>query len=413
MSNTDIPIAVPESLFSYQAQTEDGRRVSGTIESSDAESALDRLRGMRLRVVEVAATAPAAAGRPIRPDDVQAFNQQLAQLTAAGLPVEQGLRLIATDMRRGRFRRTIEALAAEMEGGTPLDQAFEKYRGQFPPLYGRLVRAGVKSGNLSAVLLGLGRHLDLVQRLRTTLWRATAYPLFVLVLLGFLLAFLGMWVLPQFEQVYASFRINLPAITESLLALSHAAPVLLVLMLVIVVGGPILWGVLVRLGYSGRVIESLLLPAPLIGPVLRANLVARWCDAAKVGVDAGLDLPAAIELASDATASARLGADGKALIDALAGGRPLTSAQTRLLPATVPAAMQFASGFHDLGTTLGTLSEMYQRQAELRMAAIPGIVTPILVIVIAVLIGFVVLALMAPLLALIQGISGPGVFKKL
>jgi type IV pilus assembly protein PilC len=146
--------------------------------------------------------------------------------------------------------------------------------------------------------------------------------------------------------------------------------------------------------------------------VLRSNLVARWCDAAKVGVDAGLDLPAAIELAGDATGSAGLRADGTALIDAISAGRPLTSAQTRLLPATVPAAMQFASGFHDLGATLGTLSEMYQRQAELRMAAIPGIVTPILVIVIAVLIGFIVLALMAPLIALIQGVSGGGGFKK-
>lgn len=411
MSTTDTPISVPESIFAYQAQTEDGRRLSGTIESANAESAMDRLRAMRLRIVEVTpTTSPAGTpGRPIRGDDFQAFNQQLAQLTAAGLPIEQGLRLIAADMRRRRFRRTIEALASEMESGTPLDQAFEKYRGKFPPLYGRLVRAGVKSGNLSAVLLGLGRHLDLVQRLRSTLWRATSYPLFVLIMLGFLLSFLGMWVLPQFEQVYASFRIALPAITRLLLAISHAAPVLLGLMLILVIGGPILWGVLVRLGYSGPVIETLLVPAPLIGPVLRANLVARWCDAVKVGVDAGLDLPGAIELATDATASARLGADGKALIDTLAAGRPLASAQTRLLPATVPAAMQFASGFHDLSTTLGTLSEMYQRQAELRMNAIPGIITPMLVIFIALLIGFVVIALMAPLLVLITGVSGGNV----
>lgn len=400
----DTPITLPESLFSYQAQTEDGRRLSGTIESPDAESAMDQLRGMRLRVVEISPAARVAAGRRVRAEDFQAFNQQLAQLTAAGLPVEQGLRLIAADMRRGRFRRTLEALAAETESGTPLDQAFEKYRDRFPPLYGRIVRAGVKSGNLSAVLMGLGRHLDLVQRLRTTLWRATAYPMFVLVMLGFLLSFLGIWVLPQFEQVYASFRIHLPAITQALLGLGRAAPVLLGLMVVLVVGGPIAWGILVRLGRSGRFVERTLLPAPLIGPVLRANLVARWCDAAKVGVDAGLDLPAALELAGDATGSGRLAADGKALIDALAGGRPLTAAQTRLLPQTVPAAMQFASGFQDLGSTLATLSEMYQRQAELRMAAIPGILTPAMVIIIALVLGFVIVALLAPLLAMLQGL---------
>ena len=94
-----------------------------------------------------------------------------------------GLRLIAADLRGGggALSRTVEQVAAELERGTPLPEAFEKYKGQFPSLYGRLVGAGVRAGNLPGVLFNLGRHLELVQRLREALWRSLAYPLAILV----------------------------------------------------------------------------------------------------------------------------------------------------------------------------------------------------------------------------------------
>src|SRR4051812_5003962 len=97
------------SRFAYEAQSDAGYRVSGTIDAPDAETALLRLRAMRLRVNEVspvAATNGEAAGAPaggrgrraVRGDDFIAFNQQLAHLAAAGLPIESGLRLIAKDL---------------------------------------------------------------------------------------------------------------------------------------------------------------------------------------------------------------------------------------------------------------------------------------------------------------------------
>jgi type II secretory pathway component PulF len=409
MSNPALPplaaVATP-TTFAYQAQTADGQRLTGTIEAINAEEAAQRLEALRLRVVEIGpAQPPPRRGRPLRGDDFAAFNQQLAQLAAAGMPVEQGLRLIAADLRSGRLARTIEQLAAELERGTPLDQAFENFKDQFPPLYGRLISAGVKSGNLSGVLLNLGRHLDTVSRLRNVLWRTLSYPMFVVLGLGILMAFLGMVVLPQFRHIYAEFHIQLPGITEVLLELGQFAPALLVLLLIIVIGGPIFWAIARILGYSEAIVERFLIPLPLVGPVLKNNLLARWCDAVKIGVDAGLDLPAALAMAGDATRSRRLSRDGAALAAALASGRALTAVETRLLPQTIPAALQFSSNYHDLGTTLGSLSDLYQRQAELRLASLPQVLTPILVLLIALFVGFVIFAMLAPLVALLESLT--------
>ena len=153
------------------------------------------------------------------------------------------------------------------------------------------------------------------------------------------------------------------------------------------------------------VVERLILPLPLVGPLLRAEVVARWCDAVRLGVQAGMDLPQAIELAADATGSKSLATDGKRLIDSLSAGASLTSIRLTTLPATVPTTIQLASGNNNLAEAMGTLSDLYQRQAEMRLAALPTILSPLMVLVIAGVIGFVVVSLAMPLVSLIEGMS--------
>ena len=437
----------PPTTFSFQAQSDDGQRLSGTIDASDADAALQRLLALRLRVIDVrpfapnapaggngdaaadaAAPAAPAAPRPAKPlrgDDFAAFNQQFAQLTRAGLPVEHGLRLIAADMRRGRLARKIGEVADDLERGTPLGEAFEKHRGAFPTLYGRLIDAGVRAGDLPGVLLGLGRHVELVQRLRAALWRSASYPVMVFVGLCLVLIFLGLYVLPQFQAIYdglyharrqmsSSFSWRpmppvdpaLPLVTRWLMTLTAAAPWLLVMLVVLALGGPLLWALLRMRGADRAMVDRFVLPLPLVGPVLRLNLIARWCDALRLGVSAGLDLPASIELAGDVTGSPALQQDGRALVALLESGQPLSTqrADSRLLPQTVPAAIDLASGHHDLPRTLETLADLYERQAESRLAALPAVIMPILVILVAAVTGFVIAGLLVPMVRAVESL---------
>jgi type II secretory pathway component PulF len=122
-----------------------------------------------------------------------------------------------------------------------------------------------------------------------------------------------------------------------------------------------------------------------------------------------MDLPAAITLASEATGSPALLREGREMASRLEAGQPIDAGAVRrgMLPATIPATIQFASGFHDLPMTLESLGEMCQRQAEVRIAAIPAIVTPIFVLVIGLLVSFIILGLFAPMISLFQGMLSP------
>ena len=393
--------------FAYHAQTAEGQTVAGTIDAMNLDQAQRLLQALRLRVLQIEPVRGAPRPKRLNGVDFLSFNQQLTHLTSAGLPIEHGLRLIAQDMRSGRLKATVQAVASELERGTALGEAFEKHRENFPPLYARLIAAGVAASNLPGMLLNLGRHMEMIYRLRATLWRVMAYPLMILITLGLMTAFITVALIPQFEVIYRDFGIKLPLITEILLSTRGWAPQILVALAIGLVATPVVWWLIRMAGADRAVVDAVGLRLPLIGPVLKRNMIARWCDAVRMGVQAGLDLPRAIELAGEAVASPKLKRDGHELIGAINSGRQPDAVigTTRLLPATVPAAMTLAGENRDLAGTLGTLAEMYQQQAETRLNLIPGLLTPIMILIMAVMIGLVILGLFMPLVSLIQAIT--------
>jgi type IV pilus assembly protein PilC len=259
------------------------------------------------------------------------------------------------------------------------------------------------------MLLNLGRHMELVQRLRGAIWRAAAYPLMVMAGVLIVVTFLAFGVIPQFNRLFNDLRLadRLPGLTRAMMMMPQIMPWALGVLGVIAVVIAAMWISMKRSGRENELMERWLLPLPLVGPILHYNLLARWCDAMGLAISGGMDLPQAIEMADDAVVSPALTRDGSALIAALTAGHPLESVtQTKMLPATIVAAIALASKQNDLPAALATLSDMYQQQAQLRLALLPGLLTPILVIVIAIIIGTIILALFLPFLTLLRIISG-------
>jgi len=396
--------------FSYRAQTAAGAAVTGTLEAPTQAAAQATLQSWSLRVLDMTAVAEATKGsRPLRGQDFLAFNQQLAYLATAGLPIEQGLRLIAQDTRSGRLAASINAVAGDLEAGLSLPAAFERQQQNFPPLYSRLIDAGIQTSNLPGVLLNLGRHMELIQRARAAVWRAASYPLMVIVAMTAVLMFLGLYVLPSFEAIFSDFRTTLPPLTEFVIWMSHWMPAAVVSLLIVLIAFPML---AMLPGLHTLLVEGVGFRLPIVGPALRHNLLARWLDALRLGVDAGLDLPRAMSLASEAIASPALTRQAGVLINELNAGHSLNAASLHyqsgpvIIPATVPASIQLASDKGSLSETLATLGDMYQQQADSRLTLLPLVVTPLLMFVAMIGIGTMIGAVFLPFVKLIQSVSG-------
>lgn len=390
--------------FRYAVQTPGGQTLDGVIRAASVSEAQDALESSNLRVLTLEHEAK-PTGRPLSGSDFFAFNQQLAQLTEVGLPVESGLRLIAQDMRRGRLSTSINAVADDLERGVALPEAFARHAARFPELYSQIVEAGIRANRLPSVLMNLSRHLELMQRLRGSLWRATAYPLVVLISFVGVMAFVGSALIPQFAEIYMDFDTALPAATGMLISLARYTWPLVICFFAMLLVLPLLGLGLRLIGQGGWVRDHLVMRLPLIGPALNRNLMARWCDMLRVGVSAGMDLPGALRLSGQAVGSHRLMRDTQRLVGIVESGQAIDSGvDLSLIPASVPAAMQLASEQADLAALVGDLSAIYEQQADLRINAIQVYLGPAMLIVLGLLMGMVVMALFLPLINVMQSV---------
>ena len=396
--------AQPLRPFRYRAQTTDGRVLDGQIDAADADDAHLRLREMGLIIIDIDGESKPSP-RALHGDDFAAFNQQLAHLTAAGMPVERGLRLIAQDMKGGRLAETIRSVAKSLEQGQSLPQAFEAHRSLFPPVYAHLMQAGITSGNLPGMLLNIGRHLELVTRLRRSIWRAVLYPILVFVMLAAMIVFFSLSVLPTYQEIFIDWDVELPRLTVLVMDSSLWLPAVMIFGVLAMLLLPVVLGLLRRSGETDWLMDRVLVRLPLLGPVLRSNLVARWLDVLHMGLRAGLDLPAATALSGNAVGSERLQHDGKLLSDALSHGESIETIRPQLLPATVLAAIELAPSHGDLPSVIADMSRMYEQQADLRLGFMEVLMAPLTLLVVGAVMSIIIMAMMLPLVTLIQAVT--------
>ncbi len=410
--------------FAYRARLSSGEEITGTLNAADADAARHSLESMQLQVAQLWPAGPAIRGQPLSAQDLKTFNQQLAMLVKAGLPVESGLRLLGSEMGRGRLARAMDGVAHDLESGLSLPQAIAKSKGRFPADYGPLLEAGVKSHNLAAVLMNLGFHVDLSEKLREALRRALAYPLFVFIAMLGVLSLLGLFVLPRYQQMYGQLVrtwrrsavqynfvngrfqarvLSFPTSTRMLMTVGQYTPQILMALGALVVAALIFWIVFRHRRLMLHLRDAAALHLPLLGVALRQQLLARWIHGLKIGIDAGLDLPAAIELAGAIAGSPALQADGRQMARSLSLGLELDQTpRGNMLPKIVPATLQLAVKQNNLSDTAGTLAQSFRRQAEHRTAVIPAVLSPVLLLLLAVTVGFVIYAMLAPLIGLLK-----------
>ncbi|MBN4060846.1 type II secretion system F family protein [bacterium AH-315-I18] len=393
----------------YRAQTADGEQLVGSLEALDVNTAREQLVSLGLTVLEMQPVKSPLISFPRRAvsgADLQMFNQQLVNLAQSGLPVEEGLRLIAQDISSKKLKVAVGQVIEDLDKGRSLAEAFDSQKKFFPPMYASLVEVGTRTGKLPGVLFNLGQHLQMVGQLKNSLYRACAYPLIVFVFFMAIMTFMSFVIGPAFDKIFQDFDTELPSLTVLVLGLFRYGVVILPVMIVASIGLAVCLGILRLTSWWCRVTDLLMNGVPLIGAILRRSAVARWSDAVRMGVDASMDLPTAMGLASDLIHSPTITKDTQKVISCVEEGRPLASIKSlSVLPTTLLATIELAENAQSLVSSLEDLSSMYRQQAYLRSVSLEMLLGPLLLIVVAVGIGFSALAMFLPLVKLMTQLT--------
>jgi len=342
-------------------------------------------------------------------DDLTALNDQIAALARAGLPLDQGLDALARDMGCGRLRAVTAALATDLRAGHPLPEALARQEGRVPAYYANLVTAGVRTGRLPDVLATLTAYARSVAATRTIVSEALFYPAVVMVLGVALFATLTVFVLPQFDQIFRDFGLQLPAITEFVLVLGRHPLELVVLPAAVLILGPLAARAVLRRSERGRrVWARAVYLVPLVGSLIRTARLAAFTELLGLLVEYGVPLPAAVRLAGGASSDPDMAAQAEVVEGRLTEGTGLAEAfrGRGLVPdwvAWLAAAGERRGG---LGPALRETAAVYRRQVDARAAVLRSVLPPFVVVVTAgTLTVFFVVAVMAPLLKLLEGLS--------
>lgn len=407
--------------FEFDAQSNDGTPIRGALDVPTGDAAQATLSDLGLQILSIKPASTPARSASLNASELELFNEQLIQLTKAGLPMERGLTLLASDLRSSRLKSAMNALAKDLSDGKPIEAAIESHQKSFPPIYARLIHVGIRTSNLPGVLHSFGKHLETVARLKQEMWRACAYPLMILAAFALLTIFLSYFVLPQYFRMLRDFNyvvdswnvtwqdqlmsVQMPSVVLSWVG--HAMPWIAGGIFVLVIGIGLIWRILKVTGHEGPWIDAVVLRIPLLGPALIQSYLARWTDTVGIGVRSGLDLPQAIELAGHVVAIPSLEQDSISLVHHLASGQSLdTVPKLKRLPESVPGAMELGSHAGNLPATLSALTQQFWRRAQQRTRLIPATLVPILIILIGLCAGLIVYGLWVPLMRVLQIMSG-------
>ncbi len=392
--------------FEYSGLTAGQRLMKGVIEAGSPQEASEQLEQMQLKVTSVEKAEPARPKTAIGRTEFQLFNQQLASITKAGIPLERALRELSKDIASRRMRKLIDEIATDLEAGVSIEQAFEKRAKQFPPLYGRILKAGVETGRLSEMLTSLNRHLDIANRTRKIVFEATAYPAVILVLGAIISTIVLVFIVPQFEEVLKEMVWgNLNAVSTLVFAMSRNVVAFWSAVGLIVAGVVVLLFLLSRFAAGRRLKESLGLGLPVFGRVYHGSIMGKTAEAMAMMVSAGCDMPACLRLSAAASGSEKIMADSEILAGQIEKGTNILEAGRlcRVIPRFFLYSIQLGSQRNELQDSLYSLGEMYAEQVRCSQARLQTLLLPIMLILVG---GFLAMTIMGIFLPLVQIVSG-------
>lgn len=382
--------------------------MKGTIEAGSRDEADELLKQMQLVVNSLDKDTLRKPKTAIGRNEFMLFNQQLASITKAGIPIEKGLRELAHDVSSKSMRKLVDAIADELEAGVSIEEAFEKRQKRFPPLYGRILKAGVETGRLNEMLTSLNRHLEMATQTRRIIFEAMSYPAVILALAAVILTGLFLFVIPQFGPILSEMTGDrLPAITRLFLNLAENVVPFWIIVGSFFAAIIALFMMLSRSTAGRRFKESILLNVPVVGRVYHSSILCRMAEAMAIMVASGADMPASLRLSSGATGSETLILESEILAGHLERGDNILEAGQfcKLIPRLFLYSVQLGSQRNELQDNLYSLGQMYAEQARCGQSRLQAVLLPTMIIGVGCFIAMTILAMFLPMIGIITSLS--------
>ncbi|HLW82261.1 MAG TPA: type II secretion system F family protein [Candidatus Acidoferrales bacterium] len=346
----------------------------------------------------------ARGSRKLPANDFLIFNQQFNTLVKAGLPILKALDLLADRAALPKIRPILNDVRGRVKEGELLSDAVEA-TGMFPPVYATALRAGEKSGDLPGVLDDYIAYQRTLTGLRKKLIGVLIYPAILIVVASSIVSYLVAYVIPQFAKLYKDLGSKLPGPTEFLITVVVGYRFWLLTAAAIVIFSAIFMFLWSKTGPGGIVTDRLTLKVPVVGDVWIKFQMAQFTRTLGTLLRGGTPLVAALSTAANAMNSRLVANSIEEASHRVREGASLHAslAETKMIPELALDMIEVGEASGALAPMLSSVATFYEEESNLKLGTLIAVIEPAVLIVMASLIFFILVALYLPLFSLQPG----------
>jgi type IV pilus assembly protein PilC len=397
--------------FEWKGTARNGQTQTGVLVADSKDAVINTMRRQQIVVTAVKEKGKEIAlpkfGGGVPAQSIAIFTRQFSVMIDAGLPLVQCLEILGSQQEHKVFKRTLLQVRQDVESGSNLADAMRKHPKVFNDLFTNMVAAGEAGGILDTILQRLATYIEKSVKLNSQVKSAMIYPVAVIGIACIVVAVILWKVIPVFASLFASLGAELPLPTRVVIALSNFIADfwwLIGLIAVATVFGLRKY----HETYKGkRVIDGILLKAPVLGMLLRKIAVARFCRTLSTLTSSGVPILDGLQITArtagnsiveDAIMSTRKSVEeGKTISEPLG--------DTEVFPPMVVQMIAVGEQTGALDTMLSKIADFYEDEVDLAVAGLMKLLEPVLIAFLGVAIGGIVIAMYMPMFSLISQIG--------
>ncbi|MEM7166174.1 MAG: type II secretion system F family protein [Planctomycetota bacterium] len=410
------------AVYAYEAIDSSGKKLRKEVEANDKNEAVQKIRTMGLRPTKIkekrGATAPASGGGAdgktkkkgiqlfdrINQQQLTQFTQQLATLQDAGLPIVRSLKILAAQMKPGKFQAQIETVTEDVEGGASFSEALEKFPKTFDTLYTAMVKAGEAGGVLDIILVRLSDFMEKSLKLKKKVKGALIYPIAVVVVASVILGFIMTSVVPQFQKMFDDLGQSLPLPTQMLLSMSHAIRDWWFVVIAVLIGAFLLIKFIARTDKGGYAVDKFKLYMPIFGQIIRKSIISRFCRTLGTLIASGVPILEALSIIKEAVGNRVIADAVNDVHGSIREGETIAEplAASGVFDPLLVNMIDIGEETGELDKMLNKISDNYDLDVDVLVESLSSLLEPVLIVGMGVCVGFIVISLFLPLLGIIQ-----------
>ncbi len=401
-------------IYTWKGINAYGDKRKGEVEAPDQATALAHVKRLRIKepvlkekpkdlLANISFFQPKVTGK-----DIVIFTRQLSTMIDAGLPLVQGLEILSKQQENPTFKTVLTAIKVDVETGTTFADAMRKHPKVFDNLFSNMIEAGETGGILDTILARLAIFMEKSMALKEKIKGAMTYPVICLAIAALILVVILVFVIPVFDEMFASFGSALPVPTQIVVTMSNVFQKNFVWIAM----GIFAIFYTVKKIYASKTgkyrMDAMFLKAPVAGPLIRKVAVSKFTRTLSTMLQSGVPILDALQVVAKTSGNKVIEAAIFRVAESIAEGRPIAEPleESGVFPNMVVQMINVGESVGALDTMLGKIADFYDGEVDQAVENLTAMIEPFMMVLLGGMIGGLVIAMYLPIFSMADAVGG-------